>query len=823
VATCRRERLRCRCFSPPEVSLPSRSAHAADAPFLALPSPAFTVGVAGAVTSWNAAAERAYGFRAREATGGLPPVFSGPDRERYLAALARLLADQWDGELAVHCGLRGGGTQPTTFRLAPLRQRDQTCGAVFLALPPPRARARDDRVRPLQAVIDAIPAPIWFKDAAGVYLGCNAEFERYLGLSRAQIVGRSVFDIAPHDLAEVYRKADLALLSRRATQRYENEVQWADGTRRTVVFCKATTVDAAGEITGLAGTMLDVSDLRAAERELRARLAQQASLTRLAARALGEGDPRELLGAAARLAVEAHGADGGGVVELSGSGGRRLVRFAGWVGPQPAVAELPLADDPIASRVVATGRPLVVNDADAEPEAVPGRLRAAGVRSLAAVLVGSRDAPAGVLAVFRNARRAFSDEDVRSLEANAHVLAIALDRGRAREAARAAQERLVRAERLASIGTLAAGVAHELNNPLTFVLSNLEFVADVLRERTAGVDAGDACELLRAVDDASEGAERMRAIVRDLRTLGRADDATEEPVEVRRVVEYAVHLASSEIRRRARLTWELGAVPPVRGNEGRLGQVLLNLLVNAAHAIPEGATERNEIRVATRVMPDGRVALEVRDTGAGIAPELHGRIFDPFFTTKPVGLGTGLGLWVCQNIVAAAGGAIEVESAPGRGTTFRVLLPAAGPARAATEDDPRPRVLVVDDEPLVAAAVRRHLAGRFAVDAASGREDALARLAGPRRYEAVVCDVAMPDGGGFALLDALREHAPELAGRVLFVTGGVPPEASELLARTNLPRLEKPFDGEQLRDALREVLASAAPRAGAGPLARRIG
>jgi CheY-like chemotaxis protein len=172
-----------------------------------------------------------------------------------------------------------------------------------------------------------------------------------------------------------------------------------------------------------------------------------------------------------------------------------------------------------------------------------------------------------------------------------------------------------------------------------------------------------------------------------------------------------------------------------------------------------------------------------------------------------------------------------VESAQGKGSTFRVRLPAAGAgACAAPTTRPTPdgagarrgRVLVVDDEPLVAAAVRRHLAGSFAVDAASGREDALARLAGPRRYEAVVCDVAMPDGGGLALLDALREHAPELAGRVLFVTGGVPPEASELLARTNLPRLEKPFDGEQLRAALREVLAAAAPRAGAGPSALRI-
>ena len=379
-----------------------------------------------------------------------------------------------------------------------------------------------------------------------------------------------------------------------------------------------------------------------------------------------------------------------------------------------------------------------------------------------------------------------------------------------------AQERLARAQRLAAIGTLAAGVAHELNNPLTFVLSNVELVADGLRRlRGAPMDADGWDESIHALDDALEGAERMRVIVRDLRTMARADDSGTGSVDVRKLLEYAANLASTEVRPRARLVWDVADVPRVRGSEGRLGQVFVNLIVNAAHAIPEGRPESHVIRLAAATGPDGRVAISVSDTGAGIAPENLSRIFDPFFTTKPAGLGTGLGLWVCHNIVAAFGGALDVTSEVGHGTTFRVLLPAAGPgetARAVRRDGceardgrARRRLLVVDDEPLVAATVRRQLATDFVVDAASGTADALARIAADR-YDAVVCDVTMEGPDGLELLAALRGREPDLARRMLFVTGGASEAASRLLDASGAPWLAKPFDGRQLRQALRELL-----------------
>jgi nitrogen-specific signal transduction histidine kinase/ActR/RegA family two-component response regulator len=379
-----------------------------------------------------------------------------------------------------------------------------------------------------------------------------------------------------------------------------------------------------------------------------------------------------------------------------------------------------------------------------------------------------------------------------------------------------AQERLERAHRLAAIGTIAAGVAHELNNPLTFVLSNVELVAGALRRlRGAPRDADGWDEALHALDDALDGAERMRVIVRDLRTMARADDTSALPVDVRKLLENAAHLAWSEVRTRARLVWDVADVPPVRGSEGRLGQVFLNLIVNAAHAIPEGSSPDDQvIRLSTRVQPDGKVAIAVSDTGVGIAPEHLGRIFDPFFTTKPAGIGTGLGLWVCHNIVTAFGGTLDVTSEVGRGTTFRVVLSAAKPGKGARPPRPqdadgraRRRLLVVDDEPLVAATVRRQLASDFVVDAASGASDALARIA-KDRYDAIVCDVVMEGASGLQFLDSLRREAPALAGRVLFVTGGPAPGDSALLAASGVPWIPKPFDGRQLRQALRELIAS---------------
>jgi PAS domain S-box-containing protein len=236
------------------------------------------------------------------------------------------------------------------------------------------------------------------------------------------------------------------------------------------------------------------------------------------------------------------------------------------------------------------------------------------------------------------------------------------------------QERLLLADRMASMGTLAAGVAHEINNPLSFVIANLGVLSELVPTLPNSLGDKRLTEVSELLGDIKDGAERVRKIVRDLKMFSRPDDTKSEAVDVRQVLESCANMAWTEVRHRARFVKDYGITTMVVGNDAQLGQVFLNLLINAAQAIPEGNVERNEIRIQTTTDAEGWVVVEIRDTGAGIAPAILPRIFDPFFTTKPVGLGTGLGLSVCHGIVAKLGGEITAESKPGQGATFRVRL-----------------------------------------------------------------------------------------------------------------------------------------------------
>ncbi|WP_257459906.1 sensor histidine kinase [Archangium lipolyticum] len=238
-----------------------------------------------------------------------------------------------------------------------------------------------------------------------------------------------------------------------------------------------------------------------------------------------------------------------------------------------------------------------------------------------------------------------------------------------------ANGQLLFADRLATVGQLAASVGHEINNPLAFILGNLGYVREELGRLQGTVSVREREELLEALAEAQEGAERVRLLVQDLKLLSRADDAGSEVVDLGAVLRSASKMAAHEIRLRARLVMQSEGVPQVHGNAARLCQVFLNLLLNAAHAITPGAVERNEIRLIARRGEGSRVLVEVSDTGCGIPPENLERIFRPFFTTKPAGVGSGLGLSVCHRIITAHGGELTVESEQGRGTTFRVSLP----------------------------------------------------------------------------------------------------------------------------------------------------
>jgi signal transduction histidine kinase/CheY-like chemotaxis protein len=380
------------------------------------------------------------------------------------------------------------------------------------------------------------------------------------------------------------------------------------------------------------------------------------------------------------------------------------------------------------------------------------------------------------------------------------------------------------ADRLASVGTLAAGVAHEINNPLAYVVGNLDWIADELAAELgeaslAGRSADRLAATFKAVEQAQGGAQRVREIVRDLKTFSRADEDTRGPIDLARVLDASINLAASEIKARARLTREIAALPAVDANAARLGQVFLNLLINAAQALPEGQPAAHEVRVVARG-EDGHAVVEVHDTGSGMTPEVMARIFDPFFTTKPVGVGTGLGLSICHGIVTRYGGRIEVTSEAGKGTTFRVLLPATE-AEAAADPPPavaapleRAHVLVIDDEPEIGEVVEKLLSPSHTVEAMTSAKAALERLtaADAQSFDVILCDLMMPDMTGMELHEELSRRAPELTARMVFLTGGAfTPRSRQFLDGVSNRRLDKPFSLQELEGTVRElVLASPA-------------
>ncbi|HOU94858.1 MAG TPA: ATP-binding protein, partial [Polyangiaceae bacterium] len=294
--------------------------------------------------------------------------------------------------------------------------------------------------------------------------------------------------------------------------------------------------------------------------------------------------------------------------------------------------------------------------------------------------------------------------------------------------------------------------------------------------------------------------------------------------DVATVLRSALRVAATELRHRARVVERLEAVPPVRGSAARLGQVLLNLLVNAAQAIPPGAVEQNQVTVATGTGEDGAVLITITDSGCGVPEELRNRIFDPFFTTKPPGQGTGLGLAICLKIVRELGGAIELESRLGAGTTFRVRLPVATEAPPPPSTAPQASgrsggqglVLVVDDERPFADAVQRLLRGYVVTQALDG--DEALECCRRQRFDAIVCDLVMPRRNGWELFAALRTERPGQEERMIFVTAGAAmPTAKAFLASVPNAVLEKPFDPQALRAAVRELCGR--PGSGGPPAA----
>jgi PAS domain S-box-containing protein len=379
----------------------------------------------------------------------------------------------------------------------------------------------------------------------------------------------------------------------------------------------------------------------------------------------------------------------------------------------------------------------------------------------------------------------------------------------ARDSQELMQRQLILADRMASVGMLAAGVAHEINNPLAYVMANL----DLILEELSSFDPPAPTRLAECVAmarDAQQGAERIRKIVRGLKTFSRAEDERPTVVDVTQVLELALQMTFNEIRHRAQLVRDYDRMPRVEADDARLGQVFINLLVNAAQAIGDGSPEANEIRLVTGTDAAGNAFVEVRDTGPGIPDDAMARVFDPFFTTKPIGVGTGLGLSICHSILASMGGQIAASNAHPRGAVFRVTLPAASApiveptSTQATESavSPRASILVVDDEASIGQVLRFRLR-EHDVTAVTSARAALELLAAGTHYDVILSDLMMPEMSGMQLYAELQRAFPDLVDRVVFMTGGAfTATARAFLDRVPNQCLEKPFTAAALRAAI---------------------
>jgi PAS domain S-box-containing protein len=681
-----------------------------------------------------------------------------------------------------------------------------------------RVAASDPRRAALLALM---PGGALVVTPGGRFLEWNGEVHEMLGYTREEFAALVVDDLddaeGPGDLGEQIRRAF-------AGERVELELTLRTrcGDRREVLL-RARAVEGWGRPSVLV-TLLDLTARLRTERALRTAHRGVLTLSRCNEALIRSTTEQALFEQLCRIVVE----EGGyrmcwvGLAEQDERKTVRPVAVAGAEEGYLATLDVVWSDTERGrgptGTTVRTGKPVTARDFRSDANMAPWRKEALqrGFRSSAALPLVSDGRAFGCVTIYAGEPEAFDEPELHFLMQLAEDVSFGVLSLRARADRDRLTTQLAQADRLAAMGTLAAGVAHEINNPLAYVMASQSFMGETLGRLRERVTDPALAELADALRDAREGTERVRQIVRDLRTFSRVDDARTGPVELPAVLESSLAMARSELKHRAAVTKDFRPVPLVLASEAKLGQVFLNLLINAAQAIPPGHADENEIHLATSTDATGRAVVEVSDTGPGIPPELRERVFEPFFTTKRIGEGTGLGLSICRNIVKAAGGEISVHPATaGHGALFRVLLPAAPRAsRTATPPPPtrqapgrRGRVAVVDDEPAIRRAAERLLSSEHDVVSFADARTVAERIRAGERFDAILCDLLMPGMTGIDLHRQLREVAPAQADAMVFITGGAfTSDGRDFLDGVENPVLEKPFDTPAVRRAIRALV-----------------
>jgi len=469
---------------------------------------------------------------------------------------------------------------------------------------------------------------------------------------------------------------------------------------------------------------------------------------------------------------------------------------------------------------IRTGNPGIVRNMLTDPRYAPWRAEATerGYASAIALPLIADAQPFGALNIYAKEPDAFDAEEVTLLSELADDLAYGIralrtraERGRAEEELGRQRDALYQSEKLAAMGQLLAGVAHELNNPLSVITGHTA----ILRQTVGGPLAERAEKIAKA-------AERCARIVKNFLALARQQPPERTRVDLNRVVREAVELLAYPLRvDNVEVSLDLADdLPALWADPHQLHQVVVNLVSNAHHAMRETPSSRRLTLATRHDAGRGWVHLEVADTGPGIPPEIQQRIFEPFFTTKPMGQGTGLGLSLCQGVIESHGGFIRVASQPGEGAVFVVELPAEAPPQAeseapGTEALPAVRgktILVVDDEPEVADVLAELLAADgHQVETAANGVQALDKLR-ERAYDLIVSDLRMPELDGPGLYRELERRDPRLLRRLIFLTGDtLRPESREFLERTRAPSLTKPFDVAEVRRVVEQALRTGEP------------
>jgi signal transduction histidine kinase len=378
------------------------------------------------------------------------------------------------------------------------------------------------------------------------------------------------------------------------------------------------------------------------------------------------------------------------------------------------------------------------------------------------------------------------------------------------------QRRNQHADRLASLGRMAAGIAHEVNNPLTYVHASLMLGQNILSSVSKGTDPRSKAPLSSAgaaFDKAVHGVERMRTIMSGLRLFISAPDEIRSLVDVRSVIESALTLVGPQVEHKARVERKLAEVPLMRGNPGQLGQMIVNLITNAADSIEAGDPGAHRIIVETSTSEKGEIVVEISDTGCGMSDDVRKVAFDPFFTTKPPGVGTGLGLSICHGIVSSHGGTIGIEAAAGEGTVLRVIFPAASADTGSStheESSRERRLLIIEDNEHVGGALAEILKVDYDATLVVGNgHDAMALLDQPRpAFETILCDVHLGATTGKQIYDRLAVSHPELVSRIVFMTGAaLSAPLRHFLNECPNPCLMKPFNRTEFREAVEELRA----------------